>query len=311
MPELFLPTSGGRVDAALTQFSVAYTQDASEFVHTRVFGSVAVEHQTDFYYTWPLKTFLQAAGEQAVPFGVEAPGGGASLSTDNYRCEIRRWKTDITPDVRKNIPNQIELDRADVDYTTGALLIRNENIWAGKYFQSGVWAEDWTAVDTNPDPLLKQTVKWSNYTESDPAKDVSTLKLAIKRRTGKTPNVMTVSEEVHEILKRHPLVLARYVNSGGSITRAQLANYFEVERYEVAGGIQVTSPDGAETVTTDFVLGNHFLLTYAPARPDDRERGDDLRLEGPDQPERLRHLHRPDAAAAVGRRWLRTSHRAH
>ena len=90
-------------------------------------------------------------------------------------------------------------------------------------------------------------------------------------RTGLRPNVLVVSREVDTKLQRHPDVIE--LLSGGATpgnpaiaNNALLARIFGVERYLVADGIKVTSPENKDfetSMTMARIAGKHALLVYA------------------------------------------------
>jgi len=89
----------------------------------------------------------------------------------------------------------------------------------------------------------------------------------ILSNTGFKPNTMVVGFEVHNVLKKHPLILERYkYTSSESITPDILARFFEVDRYLVTQGVYATNnEDGTEAMT--FTTGKHSLLAYVNPTP--------------------------------------------
>jgi hypothetical protein len=204
------------LDAALTNFSIAYMQDATNFVADQVFPCVPVDHKSDKYFTFPKDTFLRAGGEQ-VPYGQEAPRGGFSLSNDSYDVGTPwRWAFDLTPDIKANSDAGVNIDKAASDFVMNGLLVQREIVWASKWFTSSAgWATSVTGGTNVP--------YWSDDANSDPITDVSNARGAILTATGYMPNTMVVSFYVHEALKKHPLVLDRYkYTSSDSITPAMI-----------------------------------------------------------------------------------------
>lgn len=247
------------IDAALTNFSIAYMQDASNFVADQVFPVVPVEHRSNKYYTFPKDTFLRRGG-RITPFGQEAPRGGFNISNDNYNTETWRWAFDLLPDVKANSDPAINIDQAASAFVMNGLLVEREINWGTSFFTSGVWTAQDYAGGT-------QFVQWDDPANSDPITDVANARKAILSGTGYMPNTWTVGYSVHEALKRHPLVVDRFkYTSSDSINEAMLARLFEVDRYIIAKSVQATNQEG-EAITTAFVLGNHALLTYSAPAP--------------------------------------------
>lgn len=253
------------VDAALTNFSIAYMQDATNFVADVVFPNVPVDHKSDKYFTFNKDAFLRAGGKQ-VPYGQEAPRGGFALSATSYDVGTPwRWAFDLTPDVLANADAGVNIDQAASNFVMNGLLIQREVQWASKYFTTGVWGTDITGVASGP--TASQTIQWSDDANSDPITDVSTGRATILANTGYLPNTLCVSFWVHEALKKHPLIVDRFkYTSSDSINEAMLARLFEVDRYVVAKAVQATSQEG-ETVSTALVLGKSALLCYSAPAP--------------------------------------------
>lgn len=247
------------VDAALTNFSIAYMQDATNFVADVVFPSVPVEHKSNKFFVFSKDAFLRAGGKQ-VPYGQEAPRGGFQLSTSSYDTGTPwRWAFDLTPDVLENADPGVNIDQAAAAFVMNGLLVQREVNWANAFFKTGVWGTD----------VVGGTgfAQWSDDANSDPITDVSTGRATILQNTGYLPNTMVVSFWVHEALKKHPLIVDRFkYTSSDSINEAMLARLFEVDRYVVAKAVQSTNQEG-ETVATNFILSKSALLCYSAPAP--------------------------------------------
>ena len=248
------------VDAALTNFSLAYMQDATNFVADVVFPSVPVEHKSDKYFVFSKDAFLRAGGKQ-VPFGQEAPRGGFVLSTNSYDVgSAWRWAFDLTPDILANADPGVNIDQAATAFIMNGLLVQREVNWATAYFNSGA---GWGTTATGGSSFAY----WNDDANSDPITDMSNARATILSNTGYLPNTLVVSFYVHEALKKHPLIVDRFkYTSSDSINEAMLARLFEVDRYVVAKAVQATSQEG-ETVTTALILGKNALLCYSAPSP--------------------------------------------
>ncbi len=246
------------VDAALTNFSIAYMQDSADFVAERMFPMVPVNHKSDKYFTWPKDTFMRRGG-RITPFGEEAPRGGFTLSTDSYSTDTWRWAFDLLPDIKANADSAVNMDMAASEFVMRGLLVEREINWGAAFFTTGKWGTD---VVGGTD-----FVAWDDPVNSDPIADIANGRKAIKKATGYLPNKLCVGFTVHEALKRHPLIVDRIkYTSSESVTADIIARYLEIEEYMVAQSVQATNQEG-QTITTDFILGNHALLCYAAPSP--------------------------------------------
>ncbi len=253
------------LDAALTNFSLAYMQDATNFVADTVFPSVPVDHKSNKYFVFAKDAFLRAGGAQ-VPFGQEAPRGGFNLSSDSYDVGTPwRWAFDMTPDIAANSDPGVNMDQAASAFIMNGLLVQREVNWASQFFAAGKWGTDITgAVAGNG---TTTTTYWNDDAGSDPITDVSVGRQTMLANTGYLPNTLVVSFPVHEALKKHPLIVDRFkYTSSESITEGMLAALFEVQNYVVAKAVQATSQEG-QTITTALVLGKHALLCYSAPAP--------------------------------------------
>jgi hypothetical protein len=114
---------------------------------------------------------------------------------------------------------------------------------------------------------LSGTSQWSDYTNSDPIGDVDTAIEAIRATTGMRPNIMVIGPKVWKILKRHPklvdaAILQGVINIGGGaatprLTKAQMAQIFDVEEFYVGDAIALDASDA----NTD-VWGKNVTIAY-------------------------------------------------
>lgn len=107
--------------------------------------------------------------------------------------------------------------------------------------------------------------KWTDYTNSNPVKKVDEIRSKIaKELGGQYPNVMIVSDSVHNVLKMHPVIrdIIKYT-AFGKATEVELAKIFEVDKYIVATTTYDTQKENvSETRQTNYVWGNNVILAY-------------------------------------------------
>jgi hypothetical protein len=112
---------------------------------------------------------------------------------------------------------------------------------------------------------LAGTSRWSDYVNSDPIGDVAAGRNAIRKVTGKRPNVMAMGADVWEILQYHPkLVNAAIlkgvvgINANGvGLSVEQLAKLFNVKEIVVGDAITLDASD-----TPTDVWGKDVVLAY-------------------------------------------------
>lgn len=246
------------VDMALTNVSIAYMQNADNFIADRVFPSVPVEHQSNKYHKYDKNDWNRDEAEKRAP-GTESAGAGFRMTQDTYSADVWALHKDVDNQTRANADPAVDPENDAANFVMQQMLIRRELQWASQYFTTSVWDTD--VVGTT------DFVKWDDEAASDPVEDIKDGRVKILKTTGFMPNTLTVGYEVHEALKKHPLVVDRFkYTSSSSITEQMLAQLFDVENYLVAKSIYATNAEGG-TAAYDFIHGKNALLSYAPASP--------------------------------------------
>ncbi len=247
------------IDGPLSNISTAYMQEQTDFVSGVVFPIVPVEKQSDKYFTWPKNTFFRNRAGKWVP-GTLMKGSGFDMATDNYLAEFRAFEHPLRWDLRDNADAALQFERAPVEYVTRMLLLNREVEWATEFMQAGVWGT--TLVGG------AGFTQWSDYDASDPIKDFRDGRLLVKKNTGYTPNTCVLAQEVFEVLADHPLLKELYKYTGTAILTPELvARALRVDRLFIAGGIQITSAEGAAAETYDWIFAKRAWLGYVNPRP--------------------------------------------
>lgn len=252
------------VDAVLSNISVAYTQQPSSLIATRVFPVIPVSKKSDKYYSYTKNDWFRDEARVRAD-ATESVGSGYNLSTTGYDCLVYALHKDIGDQTRSNADSPINLDRDATEFVTSRLMLRMERDWAASYFTTGVWATDLTGVAGAPG--ASQFKQWSDYAASDPITDIETGKRAILAVTGFMPNKLVVGYDVMRYLQHHPDIVDRYKYTSSSvITEDMLARLFNVDEFMVARSIFATNNEG-ETQAYSFVHGKSALLCYSAPSP--------------------------------------------
>lgn len=264
-----MPTPGDvHVNAPLTNISIAYIQNANNFIAARVFPNIPVAKQSDRYYTYDRGDFNRDEMEERAP-GTESAGSGYRLdNTPTYYAPVYAFHKDIPDQVRSNADAVLNQDREATIFVTTKALIKREKIWVGRYFGSGIWTNDWTGVASAPSG--NQVLRWSDA-NANPIEDVRLAKRTILQSTGFEPNVLTLGRSVFDALLDHPDIIDRikYGQTPGSpaaADRDSLTRLFGVERIEVSNAIENTAKEG-QAAAHSFIGGKHALLTYSAPAP--------------------------------------------
>lgn len=252
------PTAGDvHVNRPLTDLSVAFMQEDSDFVADRVFPTVSVSKQSDLYFVYSREDWYRTVAEKRAP-GTESAGSGWDLSTDSYFAHKYAIHKDVSDDVRSNADAAIRIDQDATEYVTHQCMLIREVTWTESYFVTGVWANEST-----PGTL------W-DAGGSTPIEDIRAEIINIKGATGYRPNVVVMSPRVWSVLQDHPDFVAR-VNAGQTPVGPAIFNLdafaaiLEIDEAMVAWAVQNSAQEGA-TEDTDFIAGDNLLLAYrAPA----------------------------------------------
>lgn len=253
------------VDALLTEVSVAFLQDPAGFVARRVFPSVDVEHQTDIYPFYPRRDWHRREARRRAP-GTESAGSGwRTDNTRTYRCDVFAVHKDVGPQERANQTKPYNLDREAVEWITQQLLMELEAQWAASFFTAGLWGLDLAGVPGAP--AGGQFRQW-DQAAATPVTDIQGQIVRIASLTGRRPNKLVLSPRAFNALRNHATLLDRIVQTQrGIVTEDIIASLCGLDEVLVAWGIQDTSAEGAAADLTNFILGNHAMLTYAAPRP--------------------------------------------
>lgn len=260
------PTGGDLyVSRPLTNISVAYMQNQTDFAAPAVFPNVPVDHQYGIYYTYNKGDWFRTAARKRAP-ATESAGTGWRVGTDNYRAEVEAVHKDVADQDRANqdAPT-IDLDRDATLFVTRDLLLRRELDFVASYFQPGVWANaDQTGVAIGP--AANQFLQW-NLSASTPIEDITAQRITIAETTGLSPNILVLGARVFQQFKNHPDFLERIKYSErGIVTLDLIAAVLDIDRVVVPMVVQNSAAEGAAD-DMNFIYGKSALLVYAPPTP--------------------------------------------
>lgn len=254
-----LSPSAVHVDQPLTNLTLAYVQDQSNFIADKVFPTVGVSKQSDKYYIYDRAGMNRGGERKALAPRTEVKRIGLSVSTDSYYADVFGLGMDFDDQTLANEDAALEIRAAGAQTLVTNLLIDREIDFANTFFSAGVWGSEST-----PSNL------WSDYTNATPITDVTAARRAMQLKSGGyKPNTMVVGKEVRDILINHPDILAR-LNGGATvsntalITNAKLAEIFEVENFYVMEAVQNTAKEGLAE-SNAFIGGKHALLVHTPS----------------------------------------------
>jgi hypothetical protein len=263
------PTPGDvHVNTPLTNISIAFLQNAADFVASRVFPNIAVSKQSDRYYVYNRGDFNRDEMTERAP-GTESAGSGYTLdNTPTYYATRYSIHKDIPDEVRSNADAVLNPDREATAFVTHKALIKREKLFVNNYFTTGKWATDITGVASAPS--AGQVLQWS-AANSDPIKNVRDGKRAIRESTGYEPNKLVLGRAVYDILLDHPSIIDRIkygqTAPGAAMTSAQiLAQLLGVDEVLVMNSIENTAKEG-QNAAHSFIGGKRALLCHSATSP--------------------------------------------
>lgn len=256
------------VDKPLTNISIAYLQNATDFVASRVFPAVPVDKQSDKYFTFDRSYFWRDEMKKRA-LSTESAGGGYDLSTGSYSCDLWALHRDIDDQIRANYDSPLDPDREAVEYLTQQRLIRQDKQFVTDYMTASVWSKDVTGVSTGE--TAGTSVRQWNDNNSTPIEDIEYYRNYMKQLTGFFPNKLVMGYEVWSKLKNHPDIIDRikYGQTPGRpamTTKQAIAELMEVDEIVIAQAVENTGAEGG-TASYSYIVGKLALLVYAAPRP--------------------------------------------
>ena len=247
------------VDGPLSDISVAYMQDAEDYIADKVFPVVEVEKQSDLYFVWAKGFWMRNVVERRAP-GDEYPEGRLEVSTDNFYCNLYHLGFGIPDEDRSNQDPGIELEITGSEWLSSQFLMNREITIAADVFALTVWAND--VVGGTGFTL------WDDYDNSNPVTDVNTGKQTIQKSTGRKANTLVMGKEVFDILTEHPILLDKYKHTAaGILDEEEVRRALKVDRLIVGEAVYESTIEGATTPTRGYIWGKNALLCHVPTRP--------------------------------------------
>lgn len=253
------------VDRPLTNISVAYMQAQTSFVADRIFPRVAVQKQSDRYWTYD-PSFWNRSEVRPRPPSSESLGGAMAYGSDSYFAEVFAIHMNVDDRIVANADAPLSPRNDATEWVTFQLLLFRELTWVNKYFIPGIWPNQEVGAATGVDGT---SVTFWNTANADPVGDVKRWKNKVHLASGGIrPNVMVMSRLVYDALTECPAIIDRikYGQTPGApaqVSKANLAALFEIDRIEILDAIQNTAREGATAVNA-YIAGKHVALYYVP-----------------------------------------------
>jgi len=266
-----LTPSAVHIDQPLTNLTIAFNQEPSNFIADQVFPVVSVPKQSDKYYVYNQDDSNRTGNVKLLAPRTEVERIGMQLSTSSYFAEVYGLGADFSEQDLANEDAMLETRAQQAFDVVNQLRIHREQAFADTFFKTGVWGTEYTGVANADNDTAAEVTQWSDYTNSTPIVDVTTARrTAFLKSGGFDMNTMVVDVETRDILINHPDILAR-LNGGATITNtalvtnAKLAEIFEVENFFVMKAIANTAAEGL-TAVNGFISSKKAMLVHGPKR---------------------------------------------
>ena len=264
-----LTPSQVHIDQPLSNLTLAYVQEQTNFIADRVFPTVGVQRQSDKYYIYDRANMNRAGDVQKLAPRTEVNRIGMAISNDSYFADVYGLGMDFDEQTLANEDAMLDIRAAGAQTLVNRLLIHREEQFAETFFKADVWGTDYDGVANADNNLASEVTQWSDYDNSTPIADVTLGRRTMQLKSGGfKPNTMVVGKETRDILINHPDILAR-LNGGATvtntalITNAKLAEIFEVENFYVMEAVKNTGAEGLAE-SNAFIGGKSALLVHAP-----------------------------------------------
>ena len=247
-----------RVDQFLTNFSLSYRQAQASFVAAQAATPISVMNESDKYAVYPAGYFWRDEAEVR-PLGGRPVQVGYKVESGQYLAE--EWALEHTIDdrQRRNAATPFNLDENGVSLLESKQMIREDRIWVEKFFQPGVWSNDFTA-GTHFTAF--------NDAASEPIAFLDTQKTIMAQATGRMPNTLVLGANVAPALRSNPDIVDRVKYTQTGIANLNvLASLFEVERVVVARSVYNAAAEGAEDDFEFIADPNAMWLGYIERQP--------------------------------------------
>lgn len=255
-------------DQYLTNISVAYKGNTNSYVGEQVVPVVSVMKQADRYMVHDYQEHLQEDDDIRRAPGTVASEMRLGWSDDAYYAEGFAKRYAYFPEEQA----QMDEDRIFKIKERAAKAVKDKLLLAKEINSAKLM--------TNPRNFHEDlrtnfggagdSAKWSDYTNSDPQKDLFKIREKAERLGAPSYNTLVLSKSVYNILKFHPKLKATLAGfiSPEMVSDEAMKQLFDVDKLiiadaRVANSSQKRVGDGM----TNFIWGNNAVFMYLPSAP--------------------------------------------
>jgi hypothetical protein len=256
------------VNVPLSNLSIAYFADQTEYIADKVFKNVPVMKQSDLYWKYNKGDWFRTDAQKRAP-GAESVGSGWNVTTDSYYADVYALHKDIDDQTRANADSIFSLDADATKFVTDQLMRKRDKLWLSNYFTTGIWDTDLTGVSGSPSS--GQVKQW-DAAGSTPMEDIYAQVVNMKEKTGFKPNTLVIGARVWPVLKNHAEIIDRikYTRPGGAfLDEALVASALGIDNVLIAWATENTATEAVNPspASLSFMVGKHAFLCYSNPSP--------------------------------------------
>lgn len=248
-------------DPFLTNVSVSYFQDNTDFAVLQTFPALPVSTRSGKIVGWSAADLLRDDMARRAP-GSGYMRVGAGTTSVNYQALEWGLEWPVDDLIKAASMQPYNLDVVAARGLAQKAMIKLERGWVNDFFKTGVWTTD--------------LVGGTDFTQfddatSDPVGTIKYYKRLVRNRSGKTPNVLVCGQATWDYLSEHPDLLDRL---GGANTKQltvqQVAALMELDKIVISSAIYNQNQEG-QTLNATSIAGRNALLAYTTSSPAENE----------------------------------------
>lgn len=264
---------GWHANRYLTNVSMAYFADAADHVATNIFPICPVPTSTGYFYKFNKGDLARDYVQPKPEFGKVTP---AVFGHDDDTYDVTVDQVIVGVDdigalnyQRAGAPASIDPEKVKAKFVTEQLLLHRDIQFGTKFFHKGVWANEYTGVESNPSG--KQTLKF-NDANFDPVNFFDARIREIRLDGRRKPNKLCLGYDAFVALKNHPDIIERVKYSGSTANPATvnenvLAQLLGIDQVVVLYGTKNQAKQGQKDDMQFVCEPDGALLCYVTDSP--------------------------------------------
>lgn len=212
---------GWKPNNYLTNLSMAYFANPSDFVAGKIFPICPVAQSSSYFYKFSKADLARDNVQRKPAYGKVQPAV-MGQTDDTYKCEVDQVLVGIDQIgaldyQRSGAPGVADPRKAKVRFATEQMLLHQDVLFAKNFFKTGVWANEWQGVASSPS--TKQFLKFDDA-NFDPVHFFDERKADIKLSGRRTPNKLALGVDAYNALRNHGDIIERVKYMGSTANPA-------------------------------------------------------------------------------------------